>query len=136
MSKAALTERERQYLECDIPLLTGSAAAMRITGAFFASLGQAFLPGLNKADSKLIRTVREIRYTKYKKAVLRKQEGTPEKGDEKILKKLNKTDFILSFETYDPDEFTGELYEDYMKKHDNEQQGLTASPTKGNDYDR
>ena len=120
MSKAALTERERQYLECDVPMLTGGAAAMRITGAFFASLGQALLPGLNKADAKLIRTVREIRYTRYKKAVLRKQEETPKKGDEKILRKLNKTDFILSFETYDPDAYTQELYEEYMKSHGGE----------------
>lgn len=119
MSKAELTELERQYLECDVPMLTGSVAAMRITGAFFASLGQAFLPGLNKADSKMIRTVRELRYTKYKKAVLRKQVGTPKKGDEKLLKKLNKTDFVLSFETYDPDEFTQKLYEEYMDRTKN-----------------
>ncbi len=121
MSEIQLTEREKQYADCEIPLLTGGAAAMRVTGAFFASLGQAFLPGLNKADSKLIRTVREIRYTKYKKAVLRKLENQPKKGDEKILKKLNKTDFILAYETYDPDEFTEQLYEEYMsKKKDNE----------------
>ena len=116
MSEIQLTEREKQYADCEIPLLTGGAAAMRVTGAFFASLGQAFLPGLNKADSKLIRTVREIRYTKYKKAVLRKLENQPKKGDEKILKKLNKTDFILAYETYDPDEFTEQLYEEYMSK--------------------
>ncbi len=116
MSEIQLTQREKQYADCEIPLLSGGAAAMRVTGAFFASLGQAFLPGLNKADSKLIRTVREIRYTKYKKAVLRKQDNQPKKGDEKILKKLNKTDFILAYETYDSDEFTEQLYEEYMNK--------------------
>ena len=42
-----------------------------------------------------MRTIREIRYTKYKKAVLRKQNGTPEKNDGKLLKKLNKKDFVL-----------------------------------------
>ncbi len=116
MSEVRLTERERQYADCEVPMLTSGTAVMRIIGAFFASLGQAFLPGINR-DSKMIRTIREIRYTKFKKAVLRKLENQPKKGDDKLLRKLNKTDFVLSFETYDPDEFTRELYEDYMEKH-------------------
>lgn len=117
MSEISLTQRERQYADCEIPLLSAGNAAARIIGAFFASIGQAILPGINKADSKLIRTVREIRYTKYKKAVLRKLEEKPKKGDDKILRKLNKKDFVLAFETYDPDEFTEQLYEEYMEKH-------------------
>ncbi len=117
MSTAQLTPREQEYIDCEVPMLSGGSAVMRLVGTFFASLGQAFLPGLNKADSKLIRTIREIRYTRFKKAVLRKLEDSPKKGDEKILRKLNKTDFVLSFETYDPDEFTEQLYEEYMEKH-------------------
>ena len=116
MSDAELTLREKQYAECEVPMLSGGNAAARITGAIFASIGQAFLPGMNR-DDKMVRTARELRYTKYKKAVLRKIENQPKKGDEKLLKKLNKQDFILSFETYDPDDFTEQLYEDYMKKH-------------------
>lgn len=115
MSGVILTEREREYAECSVPLLSAGSAAARIIGAVFASIGQAFFPGMNKAESKLIRTVREIRYTKYKKAVLRKLAGEPEKGDEKLLKKLNSKDFVLAYETYDPDEFTEKLYEEYMK---------------------
>lgn len=115
MSKVELTPREREYIDCEVPMLQGGSAVMRFIGTFFVSLGQAFLPGLNKADSKLIRTIREIRYTKFKKAVLRKLENSPKRGDEKILRKLNKTDFVLSFETYDPDEFTQQLYEEYME---------------------
>ena len=101
-------------------MLSGGTAAMRFIGAFFASLGQAFLPGLNHADSKMIRTMREARYTKYKKAVLRKLESRPKKGDERLLKKLNKNEFILAYETYDPDEFTQQLYEEYMENHKDE----------------
>lgn len=118
MSGTTLTERERQYAECEVPMLSKGNAAARIIGAFFASLGQALVPGINRADAKLIRTVREIRYTKYKKAALRKSAGTPKKGDEKILRKLNKSVFVLAFETYDPDEFTRSLYEEYMKKNE------------------
>jgi hypothetical protein len=121
MSNTELTVREREYADCEVPMLSGGTAAMRITGAFFASIGQAFLPGLNKAETKMIRTVREIRYTKYKKAVLRKLENKPKKGDEKLLKKLNKNDFVLSFETYDPDEFKKQLYEEYMNRTKNEE---------------
>lgn len=112
-----LTLREREYLDCQVPLLSASSAVMRIIGGIFASLGGALLsPGYSKADSKLIRTAREIRYTKYKKAVLRKLEDQPKKGDEKLLKKLNKKDFVLAFETYDADKFTEELYREYMEK--------------------
>ena len=116
MSEIILTERERQYAECEVPLLSGGSAAMRIVGAFFASIGQAILPGTNSADSRMIRTAREMRYTKYKKAVLRKLDNKPKKGDDKTLRKLNKKEFVLAFETYDPDEFTEKLYEEYLKK--------------------
>ena len=97
MSEITLTAREREYLDCQVPLLSGSTAAMRFTGAFFASIGQAFLPGIDKADSKMIRTARELRYTKFKKAVLRKRDGTPKKGDDKLLEKLNRQEFVLAF---------------------------------------
>ncbi len=65
-----------------------------------------------------MRTVREIRYTKYKRAVLRKKDGKPDKKDEKLLKKLNEKDFILAEDTYDPDEYTRKVYEEYMKKNE------------------
>ena len=120
MSEITLTARERDYLDCQVPLLSGSTAALRFTGAFFASIGQAFLPGIDKADSKMIRTARELRYTKFKKAVLRKRDGTPKKGDDKLLEKLNRQEFVLAFETYDPDEFTEKLYEQYMENHKDE----------------
>lgn len=120
MSDVILTDREREYAECEVPLLSGGTAAMRFVWAFFASIGQAFLPGIDKADSKMIRTARELRYTKFKKAVLRKRDGTPKKGDDKLLKKLNEQAFALAFETYDPDAFAEQLYEQYMENHKDE----------------
>lgn len=119
-----LTEREREYLDCEVPLLTGGKAAGRITLGVFASMAQAvFSPssGYGKADRGLTRTIREIRYTKYKKAVLRKDAGTPQKNDEKLLKKVNEKDFIFAADNYDPDEFTKQVYEEYMKSHSDEQ---------------
>ncbi|MBQ3330367.1 MAG: hypothetical protein IJG87_04220 [Ruminococcus sp.] len=121
MSGTALTEREREYLNCKVPMLSGGTAAGRIILGVLASMAQAvFSPSSNygKADRGLMRTVREIRYTRYKKAVLRKQNGTPKKGDEKLLKKLNKKDFILAEDTYDPDEFTKQIYEEYLKRQE------------------
>ena len=120
MSKNELTPREREYIECQTPLLSGGNAAMRIIGGVFKSFGQTlFAPSAsyNKTDKELMRTVREMRYTRYKKAVLRKQNGTPAKKDEKLLKKLNEKDFVLAEDTYDPDEFTRQVYEEYMKNH-------------------
>lgn len=120
MSKNELTPREREYLDCQTPMISGGNAAMRIIGGVFASLGQTLVApstAYNKTEKKLMRTAREIRYTRYKKAVLRKQNGTPAKKDEKLLKKLNEKDFVLAEDTYDPDEFTRQVYEEYMKNH-------------------
>lgn len=118
MSEVKLTEREREYLNCDKPMLSGSDAALRIIGGVFASLFQAaFTPGNGKADRSLMKTVREIRYTKYKKAVMRKSDGKLTEKDKKTLEKLNKKDFILAEDTYDPDKFTAQVYEEYMKSH-------------------
>ena len=118
MSKE-LTEREREYLACDIPMITGGQAAGKLAGGFFISFLHAILsPGSGKGDTRLMRAAKEIRYTKYKKAVLRKDRGEPLKKDEKILKKLNKKEFVFSEETFDSDEFTRKLYEEYMSKHE------------------
>ena len=121
MSDAQLTPREREYLECETPLLSGGKAALRLIGGFFASFGKAIVSPTTvygKSEQKITRTVKEIRYTRYKKAVLRKQNGTPKKGDEKLLKKLNKKDFIFAEDAYDPDEFTKQIYEEYLKRQE------------------
>jgi len=121
MSGSQLTDIERMYLECEVPMRSGGRAVSGMIGGFFLSLlSAAFSPGYGKADSKLMRTSREIRYTKYKKTVLKKLDGTLTPRDEKTLKKLNKAGFILDFDTYDPDKFTEQLYEEYMDKHKDE----------------
>ena len=124
MSDIKLTDREREYLECDTPMLSTGKAAAKVGMGIFASMLQAvFMPGnsYGKADRGLMRTVREITYTRYKKAVLRKRDGNPAKNDAKILDKLNKKDFVLAEDTYDADEYTRQLYEEYMKKKSNEE---------------
>ena len=121
MSDTERTPREREYLDCETPLLSGGRAAGRVILGVLASMAQAvFSPSSNygKADRGLARTVREIRYTKYKKAVLRKKAGTPQKNDEKLLKKLNRKEFVLAEDTYDLDEFTKQIYEEYMKNRE------------------
>ncbi len=123
MSEIIFTDREREYLDSEVPLLSAGSAVMRIIGGIFASLGQAvFMPSTSygKADRGLMKTVREMRYTKYKKAVLRKRDGTLHKNDVLLLKKLNKKDFVLAADTYDPDEFTKKVYEEYMNRVNSE----------------
>ena len=116
MSDVELTLREREYLECDIPMISGGRIAKELTIGFLTGLLQAaFSPGYSKGDSRIIRTTRLMRYTKYKKSVLRKTESTPKKGDEKLLKKLNSQPFAMDAET-DPDEFTARIYEEYMSR--------------------
>ena len=107
MSENKLTLREQEYFDCNTPMLTGGKATGRLIAGFFASFGKAIISPTStyeKADRGLMRTIREINYTKYKKAVLRKQAGTPKKNDEKLLKKLNRKPFVLSEDTFDPDE--------------------------------
>lgn len=124
MSGADLTPREREYLDCETPMISGGKAAGRIVLSVFASFGQTLISpssAYGRAERKMTRTIREIQYTKYKKAVLRKQSGTPAKNDEKLLKKLNSKDFVLAEDTFDADEFTKKLYEEYMRNHSGEE---------------
>lgn len=118
MSEVTFTDRESEYLNCDVPMLTTGQKVSGLTVGFLIGLLQAaFSPGSDRGDRKLISTTRMMRYTKYKKAVLRKRDGTPKKRDEKLLRKLNKKPFVLEEETFDPDEYTRKLYEEYMEKH-------------------
>ena len=101
-----------------MPLVSTGSAVKRVTLGFFASLLQSVVtPSVHKAENKLFRTFREIRYTKYKKAVLRKQAGTLTEKDKKTLEKLNKKDFILDVDTYDADKFKQQIYAEYMRTH-------------------
>lgn len=120
MSDTHLTEREREYLDCETPMLSGGSAAARVMTGVFASMAQAvFSPSSSygKADRGLMKTFREIKYTRYKKAVLRKKDGVMTEKDKRLLVKLNKGDFVLAPDTYDPDEFTKKVYEEYMRTH-------------------
>lgn len=117
MSNVTFTEREQMYLDCPTPMLTAGQTVRGLTVGFLLGLLQAaFSPGNDKGDQKLISTSRLMRYTKYKKAVLRKRDGTPKNRDEKLLRKLNKKPFALEFEAFDSDEYTRKLYEEYMQK--------------------
>ena len=118
MNEKELTAREREYLDCKVPLVSTGSAVKRVTLGFFASLLQSVVtPSVHKAENKLFRTFREIRYTKYKKAVLHKQAGTLTEKDKKTLEKLNKKDFILDVDTYDADKFKQQIYAEYMRTH-------------------
>lgn len=99
MSETNFTVRELEYLNCETPLISTGSAVMRIIGGVFAAIGQTIVmpsSAYNKADRRIMRTMREIRYTKYKKAVLRKRDGTLTEKDKKTLEKLNKKDFVLA----------------------------------------
>lgn len=115
MSEVNFTEREREYLDCDAEKLSAGSAAMRIIGGVFASIGQAiFMPSsdMGKADRGLMRTFREMRYTRYRRAVERKRDGVMTERDTKLLAKLNKSEFILAQDVYDPDAYADRIYEE------------------------
>ncbi|MBQ9680678.1 MAG: hypothetical protein IJV48_08375 [Ruminococcus sp.] len=123
MSDIELTAREQEYLDCEVPLVSTGSAAARITMGVFASMLQTvFTPSVDKADRGLMKTIREIRYTRYKKAVLRKLSGESTEKDKKTLKKLNEKPFILEVDTYDADKYAQELYEEYMRTHERDQE--------------
>ena len=104
MSDNQLTAREREYLDCEVPLVSTGSAVRRVTLGIFASLLQSVVtPSVHKAENKLFRTIREIRYTKYKKAVLRKQSGALTEKDKKTL--------------YSEDEFKSKYYVESERIH-------------------
>ncbi len=115
-----LTEREREYLACDTEMITRSSAVIRLTTGMVTMFFRAiFVPSseYNKTDYRFTRTIREIQYTKYKKAVLRKQSDASKPSDERVLRKLNRVPFVLEEDTYDPDRYIEEIYAEYMKNH-------------------
>ena len=115
MSEIVFTDREREYLECDVPMPTRAQTVKGLTVGFITGLLQAaFTPGNSKGDQRILSASRLMRYKKYKQAVLRKRDQTPKKRDEKLLRKLNKKPFILDLDTYDPDEYTRKMYEEYL----------------------
>ena len=110
------TPREREYLDCETPMITAGGIFKGLTiGLLIGLLQAAFSPGFDKGDGRIIRTGRLMKYTKYKKAVLRKQAGAPAKGDDKLLKKLNSEPFIFDLDA-GPDEFIRRVYEERMNK--------------------
>lgn len=118
-----LTPREREYIACETPMISASAAILRLIAGVGASFFRAILAPsseYNNTDSRLLRTIKEIRYTRYKKAVLRKRDSLPKKHDERLLRRLNKTPFVLAEDTYDPDAFVAEVYAEYMRNHTKE----------------
>lgn len=123
-NRELLTEREKEYFDCEVEMPTAASSAASISGSIALSFVAALFRGLfvpssayNKADRRLMHNIRMRQYTKYKSAVLRKAAGTPEQGDEKILRKLNKKEFVLAVELYDADAFTAQVYEEFMKAH-------------------
>ena len=111
-----LTDREQEYLDCSEPQISRGEAARGLTVGFLIGiLEAAFSPGNDKGDSRLIKTSRRIRYTRYKKAAERKRDGCLSAKDAKILKKLNSEPFV--YDIYDPDEFMKNTYEAYMREH-------------------
>ena len=120
MTADQLTDRERDYLSCDTPMLTPAQTFKGIAAGFFIGLLQAaFSPGNDKGDRRILETARLIRYTRYKKAVLRKVSDTPKKSDGRLLSKLNKNPFVLEEETFDADVFTEKIYAEYMERINN-----------------
>ncbi|MBQ3417028.1 MAG: hypothetical protein IJH32_04260 [Ruminococcus sp.] len=123
-NRELLTEREKEYFDCDVEMPSSASSAASLLGSvalsFIAALFHSvFVPSSSygKADRRLMHNIRMTRYARYKQAVLRKAKGEPRRGDEKILRKLNKKDFVLEDELFDPDAFAAQLYEEYMKAH-------------------
>ncbi|MBQ6152610.1 MAG: hypothetical protein IJJ15_02555 [Ruminococcus sp.] len=119
-----LTEREKEYFDCDVEMPSSASSAASLFGSvalsFIAALFRSvFVPSSSygKEDRRLMHNIRMAKYTRYKQAVLRKAKDEPRRGDEKILKKLNKKEFVLADELFDPDAFAAQLYEEYMQAH-------------------
>lgn len=123
-NRELLTEREKEYFDCEIKAPTSASSAASITGGIALSLIAAmaraiFVPSTDysKSDRRLMHHLRMRKYAKYKAAVLRKAKGEAEPGDQKILAKLNQKEFVLAEEVFDADAYTAKLYEEYMQAH-------------------
>lgn len=127
MSNGEFTELEKRYLEDKTQMLSPSKTVLRYTlgavAVVFSSLLSPSAESNNIPFSGYIKNTKKLsRYTKFKKAVLRKQNGTSKKFDSKILSTLNSTNYALDEEKGSAveDENIKEIYDEYMRTHQNE----------------
>ncbi len=126
MSNGEFTELEKRYLDDKTQMLSLSKTVLRYTlgavAVIFSSLISPSAESNNIPFSGYIKNTKKLsRYTKFKKAVIRKQNGTIKKTDSKILSTLNSTNYALD-EEKEPaveDENIKEIYDEYMRTHQN-----------------
>lgn len=114
-----LTEKELRYIECDTPMSSLFVTVMKITIGVIISLVGLLLTAASSsspaADKFLKNTLKSAKYTKYKKAVIRKQNSASKKSDAKLLRKINSTDFVFSQTETTNDSFDEELIRIYSQ---------------------
>lgn len=127
MSNQEFTELEKRYLDDKTQMLSLSKTVLRYTlgavAVIFSSLISPSAESNNIPFSGYIKNTKKLsRYTKFKKAVIRKQDGKSKKSDSKILSRLNSSNYALDEEKDSAveDENIKEIYDEYMRTHQNE----------------
>ena len=119
-SEADLTQKELEYLNCNEKMIGAAEAFFGvILGLLVLMVSSIMSPSAesNVGGSYFSKKIRQIKYKKYKKAVLRKASKALKKSDLKTLVKLNHSDFALNDPKDAEDELKAKIYNEYMKNH-------------------
>lgn len=121
-----LTEKEKEYFYTEgqtisVPAIIGKY----IIGIFLLALSSFISPsaeGKLPFSSYFVTLRNRIKFTKYRNAVINKLNGNNDKKNKQILIKVNSENFALdnTIDTKNEDKTIEEIYNDYLKEHQND----------------
>lgn len=122
-----LSEKEKRYLEHDELIISPLFLTIRIFVSVFlliiSSLMTPSAEGKMPFSSFFKNTKKRVKYTKYRKAVIKKLENRSSDNNEKILSKLNSEPFVFDEDTDEKikeEQEIEKIYEKYLEEHEND----------------
>lgn len=128
MNDNKLTQMEQRYIDEKVATLKTPEIILRYTfGAVAVLFSSVLSPSAESSNlpfkDYLGNTRKRVLYTKYKNAVIRKQNGNMKKSDLSTLSKLNSSPFALEEKNdTNEDDKIREIYDEYMRTHQDKEQ--------------
>lgn len=119
---SSLTEKEKLYINTEYETITPVMIALRTAiGVVLVALSSLVTPsaeGKVPFSNYFGNTKKRAKFTRYRNAVINKLNGRNSKKNDKILEKLNSSEFVLDENIINnEDKNIEEIYAEYMKEH-------------------
>lgn len=125
MIENKLTEKEQRYIDSNESTISLPVFILKCVVGFILLLLSSFIvPSAESkvpADNYLNRNIKRFNYSRYKKIVKRKVDGTLSEKDKKKLEKINSKPFPFDELNENVEQENIEkIYEEYLKEHEND----------------